>query len=256
MQMVDLLSVVNLPDAAAWPDIPRLENGWWPSGGAVNAANDEGIANWQAQLLAQRTRYLRDQMDNSGTGLAVAPTVANWDTVTRSGTYRSIAGAVGAPLPTGAFIGQHLAGAVANEAWQMLTSVANGRTWIRTRAAGAWGAWTELWTSAQSAVSFNNNGFVRLPNGLIHQWGRFLTTANLSTQAVNIVFPTSFPTACLWASASIGVAIADYDFSANPRNCRQDISVGFPTQTGVEMQAFMDNLIGELRVIHWQAIGS
>ncbi len=62
--MVDTLSLNYLPEAGGWPDqIPRLEDGWWPTGGAVDPANDGGLMNWQAQLLAQRTRFLKSAID-------------------------------------------------------------------------------------------------------------------------------------------------------------------------------------------------
>ena len=62
--MVDLLSVNALPEAGEWPaTIPQLENGWYPTGGAVDPANDSGLLNWQARELATRTRFLRDRVD-------------------------------------------------------------------------------------------------------------------------------------------------------------------------------------------------
>ena len=58
--MVDIVSLNYLPEAGGWQEqIPRLEDGWWPTGGAVDPANDSGLMNWQAQLLAQRTRFLK-----------------------------------------------------------------------------------------------------------------------------------------------------------------------------------------------------
>lgn len=57
--MVDLASVQYLPEIDSYPaKIPRLEDGWWPTGGLVDPANDSGLMNWQAQLLAQRTKFL------------------------------------------------------------------------------------------------------------------------------------------------------------------------------------------------------
>lgn len=62
--MVDLLTVQPLPEAGDWPvTIPRIEDGWYPTGGDVNPGADEGIANWQAQLLAVRTRDLNDRVE-------------------------------------------------------------------------------------------------------------------------------------------------------------------------------------------------
>lgn len=62
--MVDLATVQYLPEVGGWADVPRLEPGWYPSGGAVNPASDDGLANWQAQVLANRTRILKEKQDD------------------------------------------------------------------------------------------------------------------------------------------------------------------------------------------------
>lgn len=62
--MVDLLNVNALPEAGDWPEtVPQLENGWYPTGGVVDPANDEGLLNWPNRELAIRTRILRDRVD-------------------------------------------------------------------------------------------------------------------------------------------------------------------------------------------------
>lgn len=41
--MVDLLTVQPLPEAGDWPvTIPRIEDGWYPTGGDVNPAPMRG----------------------------------------------------------------------------------------------------------------------------------------------------------------------------------------------------------------------
>lgn len=62
--MVDTTAVVPLPETGEWQSVPRIENGWRPTGGAVNPETDSGIANWQAQVLAVRTKRLKDRQDN------------------------------------------------------------------------------------------------------------------------------------------------------------------------------------------------
>lgn len=77
--MVDLASVVALPEADEWPEgIPRLEPGYRLRGGPVDPANeDTGVANWQAQLLAQRTRHNKNHIDKlmirAGNQVTVGP---------------------------------------------------------------------------------------------------------------------------------------------------------------------------------------
>lgn len=90
--MVDIAAVQYLPDAGgdAWPGVPRIENGWRPTGGAVNPAADEGIANWQAQELARRTARLRDRVD--GLSLRAGGIV----TVGAGGAYQTINEAISA----------------------------------------------------------------------------------------------------------------------------------------------------------------
>ncbi len=60
--MVNIATINTLPEIEEWADIPRLENGWWPTGGAVDPANDGGIMNWQAQVLLNRTAWLKAQL--------------------------------------------------------------------------------------------------------------------------------------------------------------------------------------------------
>ena len=58
--MVDLLNVNALPEAGDWPEtVPQLENGWYPTGGVVDPANDEGLLNWPNRELARRSLHNR-----------------------------------------------------------------------------------------------------------------------------------------------------------------------------------------------------
>jgi hypothetical protein len=141
--MVDVPSVVSLPDTPAWANVPRLEDGWWPTGGVVNPAADEGIMNWQAQVLAQRTRFLRDQMDGAGIGLATAPLVTDLNAITKEGSYRCASGATGSPLADTMFV-VHRAGATTADASQTAFAAASDRILTRRRIGGVWQAWAEM----------------------------------------------------------------------------------------------------------------
>ena len=89
--MVDLASVQALPEVGEWPaTIPRLENGWRQTGGAVDPANDLGLANWQAREFAIRTRILKERLD--GLTTRAAPLV----TVGPGGQYATINAALAA----------------------------------------------------------------------------------------------------------------------------------------------------------------
>ena len=116
---------------------------------------------------------------------------------------------------------------------------------------------TATWVASaiMGASLLSTNGYTTLPNGIIMQWGRFSTGMLGSTINVDLTFPKAFPNACFSFVASIGVAIGDYDFIAQYRTDKQSVSYGYPTKTGVEGQAFIDNNIGDDRVIQWYAIG-
>jgi hypothetical protein len=52
-----------------------------------------------------------------------------------------------------------------------------------------------MWSDYNSAVSKAANGYVKLPNGLIIQWGQVMALANNGVTA--ITFPIAFPSTCL-----------------------------------------------------------
>lgn len=87
--MVDLatvswLSPADAGDAVAWPGVPSIENGWYPTAGAVNPAADEGIANWQPRELARRTDTLKSRVDLLSRRTATEVTVGpggQWSTI-------------------------------------------------------------------------------------------------------------------------------------------------------------------------------
>ena len=103
-----------------------------------------------------------------------------------------------------------------------------------------------------SGSSVSANGYTKLPNGLIMQWGTWTntptTTSNSTTFTIN--FPTSFPSACIhvqpyasafatsgnWAPQSCASAISDYSASnfkfkfgttANIKNELKWIAIGY-----------------------------
>lgn len=100
------------------------------------------------------------------------------------------------------------------------------------------------------------NGWRKDPVGIIEQWGFSLTPAGAATANLDVVFPMQFPNACLNVVASIGVYRNDYDFNPDYRSARQEVSVGAPTKTGFDMQAFIDNYLNSVRVVYWRAIGN
>ena len=79
--MVDVAQVINLSEAGAdaekWPAVPRLENGWYPTGGEVDPAVNSGLINWQARELALRSETLRARVDDLALKAGSVVTVGN-----------------------------------------------------------------------------------------------------------------------------------------------------------------------------------
>ncbi|SES66463.1 hypothetical protein SAMN04489858_101112 [Paracoccus homiensis] len=94
--MVDVAQVVNLSEAGAdaekWPAVPRLENGWYPTGGEVDPAVNSGLMNWQARQLALRSETLRARVDDLALKAGSTVTVGNsgdFSTVNEALSYLS-----------------------------------------------------------------------------------------------------------------------------------------------------------------------
>jgi hypothetical protein len=148
--MVDVTALNYLPvpqgEFATWEDdLVRLENGWWPTGGAVDPGNDGGIMNWQALVLGERTEYLKHALGGIGD---VAFDIASLNALAKTGMYNYANGVTGNPLAGAGGRVSHFEGA-ADAAQLAVTST--GRMFWRIRTAAAWANWSE-------AVSFQNGG--------------------------------------------------------------------------------------------------
>lgn len=206
--MVNIASLNYLPQTVQWEaQIPRLEDGWWPSGGAVDPASDGGLMNWQAQLLGNRTAFLKSVLDGAGIGLTAGVLVANLDTITATGTYRAAAGVTGAPVAGTAFTVEHRAGATTAEATQEAWALGSDRAWSRRRVAGAWLPWREqvAITDALFGALFTGSGYQRLPGGGIFQWGGASAPAG---GFVTVTLPIAFPNYVLTGMVSAGTSPA------------------------------------------------
>lgn len=202
--MVNIAALNYLPQTVQWEaQIPRLEDGWWPSGGAVDPAADSGLMNWQAQLLGNRTAFLKSVIDGAGIGLSAGLLVGNLDTITLTGTYRAAAGVTGAPVAGTAFTVEHRAGATTAEATQEAWALGSDRAWSRRRVGSAWLPWREqvAVTDALFGAVLSGSGYQRLPSGLIMQWGAAAAPANGS---VTVTLPITFPVGFLQGIVSAG----------------------------------------------------
>lgn len=62
--MVDEVSVPRFTEEDDFPaTVPMLQNGWPPTGGPINIAADQGLLNWPLRELTNRTRHLKNRLD-------------------------------------------------------------------------------------------------------------------------------------------------------------------------------------------------
>lgn len=117
-------------------------------------------------------------------------------------------------------------------------------------------AGTEILKAANMFSSLKaQNGWQKLPSGLVLQWGTKEGTVGVAAAPVDVTFPVAFPTACLSFTTSVGVFTAEYDSVPTYRVCRQAVSSGVPTRVGVNQQIFLDNNTNDGRRMSWVAIG-
>ena len=101
-------------------------------------------------------------------------------------------------------------------------------------------------------VSTSENGYMKLPNGVIMQWGTLTPAAQLT----DVTLPIAFPNACLNVQSSIGENLSDTVYTDNSL-----IWGGFPKSGDLSKITIMSNLrlSGSGSVVYkkmfWQAIG-
>jgi hypothetical protein len=198
--MVNIATLNYLPELQQYEaQIPRLEDGWWPTGGAVNPAADSGLMNWQASLLANRTAFLKKVIDDTGLGAAAVPLVTLNSAAARlTGSYRFASGDANTPA-SGVAGTLEVIAASASAVNQMAFDSASSRMWTRFWNGSVWSAWSEIWRTTGVAESLTSAGWQRLPSGLIMQWG---VGANITSGFQNITLPITFPNTPLSAVVS------------------------------------------------------
>lgn len=93
----------------------------------------------------------------------------------------------------------------------------------------------------QQGQSLAASGYVKLPGGLIIQWG---STSGLTGGSGSITFPTPFPTACFAFNATL-VPSAGYGF----------VSADTPTTTSVQVVTRNSSATPTLFAFSWIAVG-
>mgnify|MGYP005826343201 CR=1 FL=1 len=101
-------------------------------------------------------------------------------------------------------------------------------------------------------VSTSENGYMKLPNGVIMQWGTLTPSARLT----DVTLPIAFPNACLNVQSSIGADFTDTNYDDNSL-----IWGGFPKSGDLSKITIMSNLALSnaaitYRKMFWQAIGN
>ena len=200
--MVNIATLNYLPELQQYEaQIPRLEDGWWPTGGAVNPAADSGLMNWQASLLANRTAFLKKVIDDAGLGAAAVPLVTlNSAQARLTGSYRFASTDANTPASGVAGTVEVIA-ASASAVNQMAFDSASSRMFTRFWNGTVWSAWSEIWRTTGVSESLAGNGWQRLPSGLIIQWGSVSYGDFGTASTVNVTFPITFPTAARLALA-------------------------------------------------------
>lgn len=109
------------------------------------------------------------------------------------------------------------------------------------------------------AVKLGNTGYLSFPvwlGSFILQWGSLtVPTGTVGGIKADITFPIAYPNAAFGIATTSGVNIGNMDINAEYRLCRQDFSVGIPTQTGVSAQAFVENYANHSRSFYWISLG-
>lgn len=94
-----------------------------------------------------------------------------------------------------------------------------------------------------------NNGYCRMLNGLILQWGRQTTTVSPGDAAATVTFPLAFPTACYWAGVS-----SRNPSSVNTQGCVPEVVGYSAAQLNLYIQ-YLGAGTNSLAGFQWMAIG-
>ncbi|MEN9531300.1 MAG: hypothetical protein RIQ83_524 [Pseudomonadota bacterium] len=109
------------------------------------------------------------------------------------------------------------------------------------------------------AMKLGSTGYFSFPTWLgsfIFQWGSLMVPTGMAGGIkADITFPIAYPNAVLGIATTSGVSIGNLDTNSEYRLCRQNFSVGIPTQTGVSAQAFVENYVFHSRSFYWISLG-
>ncbi|HEV7255736.1 MAG TPA: pyocin knob domain-containing protein [Mesorhizobium sp.] len=174
-----------------------VENGWYMGNGAANAP---GTGWFMGEVIAHNALYVTQRLHAFTT-----------DTATDAKSYerRMRNGVWGAPLPIRATQGELDALYQAKLAYtpvqqgtgvgQLTNAIKMGWDNTRLRVTVDSADLGFAWLSGQGAQSLIANGYKRLPDGFIVQWGN----SALASADVGVQFPLAFPSNCLAVTANV-----------------------------------------------------
>ncbi|EQB2599509.1 phage tail protein [Aeromonas salmonicida] len=109
------------------------------------------------------------------------------------------------------------------------------------------------------SYSLGSSGYIALPAWLgsfMLQWGSAGGKFGVEGSApADITFPLAFPSAAYAVVTSCGVDSGYLDSNAEYRLCKQSLSVGNMSLTGVNAQIFIENYSKNGRRLYWVALG-
>jgi hypothetical protein len=144
--------MANLDEVGGYPaGIYQIETTDPVVGGVPDELTKAGLANIPSQQLAKRTAFLKELVDSAGVGATVAPSITDFNVVSKSGLYQA-ASAANAPQGSASFTLLHTQSS-ATQATQLACRIGNDRMFGRRLSGGVWQSWFEVLTSATAAAA-------------------------------------------------------------------------------------------------------
>jgi hypothetical protein len=105
---------------------------------------------------------------------------------------------------------------------------------------------------ADGTISTSENGYMKLPSGVIMQWGTLTPSARLT----DVTLPIAFPNACLNVQSSIGADFTDTNYEDNSLIWGGYPKSGDPSKITIMSNLRLSNNSSNIyKKIFWQAIG-
>lgn len=117
----------------------------------------------------------------------------------------------------------------------------------RARYNGAWTDWREVYSTGNTPAFLAQNGYQKLPNGLIFQWGVVEAVSHASN--VPVTFPVTFPNTCFMVVAS------QYQGEAGSTPVDNQAQVNSVSKTSFSLYSNDTNSLDGTMSFAWIAVG-